>query len=44
MKDMKLEAEQLETLDTPGIGEWLAGLGAGLGLGGIALGIGLAIT
>ncbi|OZG53998.1 daptide-type RiPP [Pseudoscardovia suis] len=41
---MELTVEQLESLETPGFGEWAAGVGAGIGMGLIAAGIGLALT
>lgn len=39
-----VEIEPLEELDAPGFGSWVAGIGAGIVVGGAALGIGIAIT
>jgi hypothetical protein len=39
-----MEIEPLEELDAPGWGSWVAGIGAGIVVGGIAIGVGVAIT
>ncbi|MDK8691568.1 hypothetical protein QP826_02165 [Gardnerella swidsinskii] len=44
MKTLDLSVQELEDLETPGFGEWAAGIGVGIGLGLIAAGIGAAIT
>jgi hypothetical protein len=44
VKEIGFEIEPLEQLDAPGVGSWLAGIGAGIVVGGAALGIGIAIT
>ncbi|MDD6373252.1 MAG: hypothetical protein PUF97_01985 [Bifidobacteriaceae bacterium] len=41
---MELTVEQLESLETPGFGEWAAGVATGVGLGLAAFGIGVALT
>lgn len=38
------EIEPLEQLDAPGVGSWIAGIGAGVVVGAVALGVGIAIT
>lgn len=44
MDEKSLAIEPLEELDAPGFGSWMAGIGAGVAVGGAALGIGIAIT
>ena len=44
MKEIGFEIEPLEQLDAPGVGSWVAGIGAGVVVGAAALGVGIAIT
>lgn len=44
METLDLSVQELEDLETPGFGEWAAGLGAGIALGLVAVGVGAAIT
>ena len=44
MREIGFEIEPLEQLDAPGVDSWLAGIGAGIVVGGVALGVGIAIT
>lgn len=44
MKDLDFAIVELEELEAPGFGEWVAGIGTGLVLGGASVGVGLLIT